>query len=69
MSVALLLFFMTMVGGTLGFLFTGLLSDALRPAHGMNGLAYSLTAMTGLMLACAYFFWHARRTLVLDSEP
>jgi MFS family permease len=68
-SVSLLLFMMTLIGSTLGPLATGALSDALKPAYGVQSLTYALAAMTTVMLGCSFFFWLASRTLVQDMEP
>jgi MFS family permease len=68
MSVAVLLFFLALVGGTLGPLITGVISDLLKPAYGVNSLAHALAAMTTLMLVCAWAFHRASLTLVKDME-
>jgi MFS family permease len=68
-SVSILLFMMTLLGSTLGPLCTGMISDALKPAYGVEGLAYALAFMTTMMLVCSFFFWLASRTLLQDLEP
>lgn len=67
-SVAILLFMMTLIGSTLGPLVTGVLSDALKPAYGVESLAYALAVVTLVMLVCSFFFWLASRTLIQDTE-
>ncbi len=68
MSVAILLFFMTMVGSTLGPLAVGLVSDGLRATRGASGLADALAWLTMVMLLCAACFWQGSRHIARDAE-
>jgi MFS family permease len=68
MAVSILLLFMMLVGSSLGPLAVGLVSDALRPAHGNAGLGHALALLTLVMLACAACFWRGARTLGADAE-
>jgi MFS family permease len=46
MAVAILFCLMALLGGTIGPLLTGIISDALAPRFGAAGLGYALAAMT-----------------------
>ena len=68
MSVAILLFFMVLVGSTLGPLAVGLVSDGLKATRGVSGLADALAWLTLVMLLCAVSFWRGAKHIAQDSE-
>jgi predicted MFS family arabinose efflux permease len=68
MSVSIMLFFMILIGGSLGPLAVGLVSDTLRPEYGDAGLAHALSVLTLVMLISAASFWRGSRSLVNDEE-
>lgn len=68
MSVAILLFFMSLIGGGLGPLAVGLVSDALTPLYGVSGLVYALMILSVLKLVGAACFWYGSRSIVSDAE-
>jgi MFS family permease len=59
---------MLLIGGTLGPLLSGALSDALRAAFALESLRYSLIAMCGFLLPAAVAFYCASRTIPGDAE-
>lgn len=67
-SVAILLFFVSLIGGTLGPLAIGMMSDALTSRFGAAGLAHALTIMPALVLVSAWSYFRASRTLREDIE-
>lgn len=61
MAVAILLFFMSLIGAGLGPVVTGLVSDWLSPQFGVLALGYSLATMSLSMLAVAGLAFMASR--------
>ena len=68
MAVAVLLFFMSLIGAGLGPVITGLVSDALQPQFGAQALGYSLALMSLSMLSVAGLAFKASRHLDNDAE-
>ena len=60
-AAALMIFVQNMAGLGLGPLTVGLLSDALTPVHGANGLGLALAAAFGLNLVAAAFYYLSGR--------
>jgi MFS family permease len=67
-AIAIVLFCATIIGGGLGPLVTGALSDVLSAHYGAGGLRYSLIAITSVLVPCAAFFYAAGRSLPHDLE-
>lgn len=67
-AVALVLFSSTLIGGGLGPVATGLLSDSLNAAYGAAGLQYSLIAVTGVLYISSAFCFRVARTLQAETE-
>ncbi|MCX7172381.1 MAG: MFS transporter [Proteobacteria bacterium] len=68
MAVAILFFFMALVGGTIGPLLTGMISDALSPRFGPAGLGYALALMTLSIPAMGVLLLRASGNLADDAE-
>ncbi|MCY1562173.1 hypothetical protein D9M68_995300 [compost metagenome] len=68
MAIAILFFFMALVGGTVGPLFTGTISDALAPAFGAASLGYALALMTLTIPAMGILLLRASGRLQEDAE-
>jgi MFS family permease len=66
MAVAVLLFFMSLIGAGLGPVVTGIVSDFLSPHFGAQALGYSLAAMSLSMLLVAGLAFMASRHLEGD---
>lgn len=66
MAVAVLLFFMSLIGAGLGPVVTGIVSDFLSPHFGAQALGYSLAAMSVSMLLVAGLAFMASRHLEGD---
>jgi predicted MFS family arabinose efflux permease len=61
-AIAVLTFSMYAVGGSLGAVITGMISDTLTARYGVMGLSYSLSIITlGLVWAGGHFYYAARR--------
>lgn len=68
MAIAILFFFMALVGGTAGPLLTGTISDALAPAFGAASLGYALALMTLTIPAMGILLLRASGRLQEDAE-
>jgi MFS family permease len=68
MAVAVLLFFMSLIGAGLGPVVTGVVSDLLRPQLGAQALGYALSLMSLSMLFVAVLAFMASRHLESDAE-
>jgi len=67
-AIALVVFAMTLVGGGLGPLLVGLLSDLFQVQSGTDSLRYSLLISVTFLLAGAAVFYRSSRTLVAEVE-
>lgn len=65
-AFAVIYLFTNLVGGGLGPLIGGALSDALHPAFGEESLRYALVALSPGFLWSAMHMWWARRTVERD---
>jgi MFS family permease len=68
MAVAILFCLMALVGGTLGPLLTGMISDALAPRFGAVGLGYALASMTLTIPMMGVLLLRASGQLAEDTE-
>lgn len=68
MAIAIVLFFMTLVGSSGGPLAVGLASDALARAHGNAALGRALALLSVALVVCAGCFGMAGRRLAGDEE-
>lgn len=68
LAAALLLLVGTLIGLGLGPLVIGLLSDALRPAHGADSLRLALLLVVPVYLWSAAHYFAASRTLAADLD-
>lgn len=68
MAVAILFCLMALVGGTLGPLLTGMISDALAPRFGAAGLGYALALMTLTIPTMGVLLLRASGRLAEDME-
>jgi MFS family permease len=62
------LFSATLIGGGLGPLISGAISDAFTARYGPNGLRYALVIMMPLLLASGTCFFLFARTMHEDIE-
>ena len=67
-SIALIYLFSNLVGGGLGPLVVGALSDVLHPHFGAESLRYALLAVCPACLAGTWLLWQAARSVVADTE-
>lgn len=67
-GLAIVYLFTGLIGGGLGPLAAGTLSDVLRPAFGQQSLRYALLALTPLCLWGACHMWLASKTVMDDLE-
>jgi MFS family permease len=67
-GVAFLFVSTTLIGNGLGPVFTGKLSDLLKPQYGADSLRYSMMIVLVLLLWSAWHFWRARLTIMDDFE-
>jgi MFS family permease len=67
-SIALVYLFFNLIGGGLGPLAAGALSDALRPWLGEESLRFALVILCPGYLWAAWHLWRASRTVVRDLE-
>jgi predicted MFS family arabinose efflux permease len=67
-AIALVLFSATFIGGGLGPLVTGAISDAFASVYGAEGLRYSLTCLSTLLVATGGFFYLFGRAMPADLE-
>jgi len=67
-AIALFLFLGTLVGGGLGPLAIGALSDELGATFGTEGLRYSLIAMMSTLVACGVFYYLLGREMPCELE-
>ncbi len=67
-ALAILLVSATLLGGGLGPLITGALSDALTPAFGPDGLRFSLMVMMTPMIATGVCYYLFGRAMLHDLE-
>jgi predicted MFS family arabinose efflux permease len=65
-GAAFLLFCLNVVGGGLGPLYVGIMTDLLEPSQGVEALRYALLSLSIPMLFSALFYFLATRTLVRD---
>ena len=65
-AAAILFFILNIIGGGLGPLCVGMLSDALHPLLGSDSIRWALLATTIPLIASAWCFWNAGRTLTDD---
>jgi len=68
MTIALVYFFVNLVGLGLGPWAAGALSDALRPWAGDESLRYALLALSPGYFWVAWHLWQASKTVTLDLE-
>ena len=68
MAVAVLLFFMSLVGAGLGPVVTGVVSDLLLPQFGAQALGYALALMSLSMLVVARLAFLSSKHLEADTE-
>jgi predicted MFS family arabinose efflux permease len=68
LAAALLLLVGSLIGLGLGPLAVGVLSDALRPAHGADSLRFALLVTVPLLAWSAAHYYAASRTLAADLE-
>lgn len=68
MSVMLPFFFANLIGGGLGPLAVGLLSDYLRPTFGEESLRYALLSMSPWFFWGGWHLWRASRSVAQDIE-
>ena len=69
MAVAVLLFFMSLIGAGLGPVVTGVVSDLLLPHFGAQALGYALALMSLSMLVVAGLAFLSSKHLEADAEP
>jgi MFS family permease len=67
-AAALLLFVINIIGLACGPALTGMISDALEPAYGINSLAYALLIISSLLGVASLFFVRASRFIADDLE-
>ncbi len=67
-AIALIYFSASLVGGGMGPMATGALSDALRAVYGENSLRYSLMMMTALLAGCCLLFYRFGQEMPGDTE-
>jgi MFS family permease len=65
-AAAILLFILNIIGLSLGPLWTGVLSDLLRPTLGADSLRWALLSNVVVTLLGAFFYWQSSRTLGRD---
>lgn len=65
-AVAVIFFFANLLGGGIGPLALGWLSDSLAHWAGNNGLRYALLSFSPLMIVAAYTLWIASKTVETD---
>ncbi|MCY4357603.1 MAG: MFS transporter [Gammaproteobacteria bacterium] len=65
---AVLFFMLNLIGLGLGPMLTGIVSDALTPEFGDNGLRYAMSITVMINLWCAYHYWLASKTIKADFE-
>lgn len=68
-ATALTLFLTNLLGGGLGPLIVGGVSDALRPTFGADSLRYALITIAFFALASAFFYFVAGRYLGIAGHP
>lgn len=68
LSVAILTFFIGLVGAGLGPLVTGMISDAFAPKYGTDALGYAMRVMSVMLLGAAWPMFRAARTFRGDIE-
>jgi MFS family permease len=68
-ATALTLFLTNLLGGGLGPLIVGWVSDALRPTFGEDSLRYALIVIEFFALASAFFYFVAGRHLGIIGRP
>lgn len=68
-ATALTLFLTNLLGGGLGPLIVGWVSDALRPTFGEDSLRYALIVIAFFALASAFFYFVAGRHLGIIGRP
>jgi len=67
-ALAIVLFSATLIGGGLGPLVSGALSDVLTATYGDNGLRYALLAVMPVLLVTGGFFYAFGRAMPADLE-
>ena len=65
---AVLFFILNLIGLGLGPMLTGMVSDALTPWHGDNGLRYAMSITVLVNVWCAFHYWQAAKTIRQDFE-
>jgi predicted MFS family arabinose efflux permease len=68
LGAAIYLFIVNLIGGGLGPLLVGTLSDHLRPQLGAQSLRWSLASMAVFWVLSAWFFYRTGRTLARDLD-
>jgi predicted MFS family arabinose efflux permease len=68
LGAAIYLFIVNLIGGGLGPLFVGLLSDHLKPQLGNHSLRWALASMAVFWVIAAWFFLRTGRTLRRDLD-
>ena len=68
LATALLLSAAMLIGGALGPLFSGALSDAFHATRGTESLRHSLTAMCAFLIPAAALLYYASRAMLQDRE-
>jgi len=68
LGAAIYLFIVNLIGGGLGPLFVGLLSDRLKPQLGSQSLRWALASMAIFWVIAAWFFLRTGRTLRRDLD-
>ena len=67
-ALAIVLFSATLIGGGLGPLVSGALSDVLTATYGNDGLRYALLAVMPVLLVTGGFFYAFGRAMPADLE-
>jgi hypothetical protein len=68
MAAAIALFSLTLLGGGLGPVVTGAISDALKATHGVDSLRYALIIMMSVLLITGWAFYIGGRAMPVDLE-
>jgi MFS family permease len=67
-AIAIVLFAGTLLGGGLGPLATGALSDLFRSRYPVDGLRYALMITSGVLAPCSILFWIFGYAIPSDRE-
>ena len=68
LGAAIYLFIVNLIGGGLGPLLVGTLSDQLKPQLGTQSLRWSLASMAIFWVLSAWFFYRTGKTLAHDLD-